>query len=81
MISMEDVRLWKNTRLLIVDEISFASAKILDLLDEKLRILRQMPTKQCGGLNIHFGGDLVLEMHLWTLMELTDLEMIQNGVI
>ena len=56
-ISADDIALWKNTRLLIVDEISFASERILSLLDEKLRILRQMPTKQYGNLNILFAGD------------------------
>jgi len=51
------INAWKNTRLLIIDEISFAKSKILELLDEKLRVLRQKPTKVYGGLNILFAGD------------------------
>jgi len=56
-IDTDDILRWKNTRLLIVDEVSFASGTMLNLLDEKLRILCQMPTKIYGNLNILFAGD------------------------
>ena len=54
---MEQIEKWEDTKLLIVDEISFASKSDFELLDNKLRQLKQNPNKAYGGLHIVFAGD------------------------
>ena len=53
----EQIELWENTRLLIVDEISFAGKGIFIRLDEKLRKLKSRPDVAYGGLSVIFSGD------------------------
>ena len=48
---------WKKTRLLIIDEISFMSARELVRLDRNLRRLRNTYAQKFGGMNIVFSGD------------------------
>ena len=53
----EQIELWNNTRLLIVDEVSFASKEVFIELDRKLRKLKSRADCAYGGLNIIFSGD------------------------
>jgi hypothetical protein len=53
----EQIEKWEGTRLLIVDEISFASKKEFTELDKKLRRLKQRPGLPYGGLSVVFAGD------------------------
>jgi hypothetical protein len=48
---------WTDTRLLIVDEVSFATAQELINLDKTLRKLKQNLYGRYGGLNVVFAGD------------------------
>ncbi len=48
---------WTDTRLLIVDEVSFATAQELINLDKTLRKLKQNLYGRYGGLNVIFAGD------------------------
>ena len=48
---------WEDARLVIVDEVSFADADLLELVDISLRDLMQQDMKMYGGLNIVFLGD------------------------
>ena len=50
------VRLWKGIKVLICDEISMMSKKILEVLDTIGRIIRKSP-KPFGGIQIVFTGD------------------------
>ena len=54
----EDLEDWKETRLLIIDEVSFAAPKIFQKLDENLRVLRSELFEPYGGVNIVFSGNL-----------------------
>ena len=54
---MEDDNTWCNARLLIIDEVSFMSAKEVDTLDKKLRELKRSHADLFGGMNILFCGD------------------------
>jgi len=56
-IEAEQVELWAGTRLLIIDEISFASKDDFRELHNKLRQLKQCLHLPYGGLNIIFAGD------------------------
>jgi hypothetical protein len=57
-ITIEHQREWANTRMLIVDEISFASASDILKLHEKLRQLKQAPPNyKYGGLHVIFTGN------------------------
>ena len=47
---------WKNTRILIIDEVSMMSRKIFDALDAVARSVRNNPTP-FGGLQVIFCGD------------------------
>ena len=55
-ITVEHQKEWANTRMLIIDEISFASSTDLLKLNESLRKLKQVHDKY-GGLHIVFSGD------------------------
>ena len=56
-IEAEQVELWASTRLLIIDEISFASKEDFAELHNKIRQLKQCLHLPYGGLNIIFSGD------------------------
>lgn len=47
---------WKNTRILVIDEVSMMSRKIFDTLDAVARIVRNNPAP-FGGLQVIFCGD------------------------
>ena len=55
----DDVYEWKHTRLLIIDEISFASPGEIETLHKKLSILRNTLKEQSqfGGLHVVFAGN------------------------
>ena len=54
--STADIEFWKDTRLLIVDEISFGSDRTLEMLNNKLSILKRKG-KLYGGVHVLFAGD------------------------
>jgi hypothetical protein len=57
-ITEEQKRVWADTRLVIIDEISFATAKDFKMIDETLRKLTGKLFENFGGLNIVFAGDM-----------------------
>ena len=57
-IEAHQVEAWAGTRILIIDEISFASKDDFKALDKKLRQLKQQLHERYGGLNIIFSGDM-----------------------
>ena len=56
-IEPEQVFAWKETRLLIIDEISFASKEDFALIHQRLQILKQNLQAAYGGIHIIFAGD------------------------
>ena len=54
----EDIEAWRHTRLLIVDEISFAPPSLFEKLDSNLRTLTNNWLRPYGGINVVFSGDL-----------------------
>lgn len=48
---------FKNAYLIIIDEISFASKKTLEMIERKLRELKEQPNKRFGGIPVIFAGD------------------------
>jgi hypothetical protein len=57
-IKAEQLDAWRDTHLLIVDEISFATKKQIIKLHKNLTRLKQMIHYRFGGLNVVFAGDL-----------------------
>ena len=57
-IDNDQVELWEQTRLLIIDEISFASKEDFEKLHANIQLLKQCMNKPYGGLHIVFSGDL-----------------------
>jgi thymidine kinase len=57
---------WRHTRLLIIDEVSFASQQLIIKIDQKLKYLTDNPTTLYGGLNVIFSGDF------WQLESITE---------
>jgi hypothetical protein len=53
----EEIEMWADTRMLIVDEISFASKQEFIKLHQNLSRLKQQLHQHYGGLNIIFSGD------------------------
>ena len=53
----EMIERWQDARLVIIDEVSFADAELLEQVDDSLRHLMQKPLAHYGGLNIVFLGD------------------------
>jgi hypothetical protein len=56
-IEAEQIEIWSSTRLLIIDEISFASKQDFIELNNKISTLRQQLHLKYGGLSIVFSGD------------------------
>ena len=56
-IEPEQIELWADTCLLIIDEISFASKSDFQMMHKQLGKLKQEINKKFGGLNIIFSGD------------------------
>ena len=56
-IEPEQIELWADTHLLIIDEISFASKSNFQMMHKQLGKLKQEINKKFGGLNIIFSGD------------------------
>ena len=50
--------IWKHADVLMVDEMSFVSAEILERMDQNLRLARDMPHHPFGGVHVIFIGDL-----------------------
>ena len=57
-IEPEQIELWADTCLLILDEISFVSKSNFQMMHKQLDKLKQEINKKFGGLNIIFSGDL-----------------------
>ncbi len=55
-LSLNDKYEWQDVRILVIDEVSFMSDKILEALDVKLKEIRNR-VKPFGGLSIIFAGD------------------------
>jgi hypothetical protein len=53
----QDLLEWKHTRLMIIDEISFANADVLTKLNAQLQLLKEAHGDRFGGLHIIFTGD------------------------
>ena len=53
----KQVDAWEDTRLLIVDEVSFASKEDFATLNQRLRRLKQRLDDRYGGLHVIFAGD------------------------
>ena len=56
-IQPEQIELWADTHLLIIDEISFVSKSDFQMMHKQLGKLKQEINKKFGGLNIIFSGD------------------------
>ena len=57
-IKEDDMKSFESTRLVIVDEISFAGQADVAAMDEKLRVLKNKQHKPFGGVHIVFAGDM-----------------------
>ena len=56
-IDAEQICVWQGTRLLIIDEISFASKEDFSLIHRRMQTLKQKLDGVYGGLDIIFAGD------------------------
>jgi hypothetical protein len=57
-IKRHDKDKWLHTRLLIVDEISFASRSDIKKIEERVKYLKDRPNDPYGGIDVIFCGDL-----------------------
>ena len=53
----KDFMAWKDTRMLIIDEVSFCNQDDFETLDIKLRLLKNRPNDDYGGIHVIFAGD------------------------
>ena len=56
-IEPEQIELWADTCLLIIDEISFASKSDFQMMHKQFYKFKQEINKKSSGLNIIFSGD------------------------
>ena len=56
-IEAEQIELWKDTMLVVIDEISFASNCDISNINNKLGVLKQNAQAKFGGIDIIFSGD------------------------
>lgn len=54
----EQIEQWENTKLVIIDEISFASKIDIEKIHANLSQLKQNTFRKYGGINIVFSGDM-----------------------
>lgn len=52
-----NAKLWRETEILVIDEVSMMSRKMFDLLDQIGRAIRKTPSKPFGGIQLVFTGD------------------------
>jgi len=55
--SNEDIEEWKNTLLVIIDEISFSNRSEIEKADVNLRALKENDNYKFGGVDVVFAGD------------------------
>jgi len=55
--NMGRLSVWRSTQLLIIDEVSMMSKKLLETLDAVARAARKCPTLPFGGIQLIFSGD------------------------
>jgi hypothetical protein len=81
-ITVEKIELWKDTRLLIIDEISFVKYKDLDTLDKNLRRLTECRGLTYGSVPIVFSGDFsqLEPVGAWPIYRLKDAPLWNNAV-
>ena len=53
----DDINAWQETRMLVVDEVSFGSDGDFENLDKKLRFLKHQFDRKYGGIHVIFAGD------------------------
>ena len=53
----ETIQTFANTRMILIDEISFCKAKELEQLDRSLKCLKEEPSLTYGGIHVIFCGD------------------------
>ena len=53
----QQVRAWENTKMVIVDEISFADKKVVRKMHEVLTEMKQNKNAKFGGVHVVFSGD------------------------
>jgi PIF1-like helicase len=56
-IESEQIELWAPTKMVIIDEISFADGHDIETIDERLKALKQKHHSNYGSINIIFSGD------------------------
>ena len=61
--SDQEIQMWKDCCLLIIDEISFATRGILQTLDRSLRLVRDEPKLKYGGVSVLYCGDVQKGIH------------------
>ena len=57
-LNAEHIEVWQETRMVLIDEISFADKQDFIKIDKHLRILKQNSDQPYGGIDIIFSGDL-----------------------
>ena len=56
-LTQEEIDQWKHVEILIIDEISFMTVKMMKKLNTQLQICRGERNKPYGGLSVIFAGD------------------------
>jgi hypothetical protein len=56
-ITAEMIERWQDARLLIIDEISFATQDLIEQVDGRLKELKEKPHEPFGGISVAFLGD------------------------
>jgi hypothetical protein len=55
--TMEHKAAWSEVAVLFVDEFSMISGQLFDIMDDRLRLLKEQPDRSFGGVNMIFCGD------------------------
>lgn len=56
-ITREQIQLWNHTKMIIIDEVSFAHKHDITMINSKLCKLKQQPFQRYGGIHVVFCGD------------------------
>ena len=86
-LTQEEIDQWKHVEMLIIDEISFMTVKMMKKLNTQLQICRGKRNKPYGGLSVIFAGDFCQlepsegEDNLLFQKEATDWESMLNEII
>ena len=80
-INQDHRSLWKSTKMLIIDEVSFLSCDLIEKLDKHMRSLKEVSDEMFGGIHVVFVDDFFQLLPVGAQKALFQQNTVQFGAI